>query len=113
MKYVLVFVLLACVLSASIKELMETAAAKRAQENGIRYLYEYSQEQCDRDGGNYVCGLSRCHCEIEESKITEMPYYGPSSKQECEADYLHAWTRDNATGEMYCLSYLDYISISH
>ena len=55
MKYVLVFVLLTCVLSASIKERMETAAVEKAQEGTFDQASYHipTQEECLANGGEW------------------------------------------------------------
>ena len=67
MKYVLVFVLLTCVLSASIKERMETAAAEGVQENTFLGDDEpiTDEKVCNAIIDRYwVCFSdgSHCHC---------------------------------------------------
>lgn len=51
MKYVLVFVLLTCVLSASIKERIESAAAERTQETSSQHLNINNEADCVAAGG--------------------------------------------------------------
>jgi len=63
MKYVLVFVLLTCVLSASIKERMETVATEKAHEGtSAQAKYQIpSQDDCLANGGEWEC-QSYCFC---------------------------------------------------
>jgi hypothetical protein len=68
MKYVLVFVLLTCVLSASIKERMETAAAEGVQEKTFLKAAELgAQEECEANpNAMWVChptSTNTCWCE--------------------------------------------------
>ena len=64
MKYVLVFVLLTCVLSASIKERMETAAAERATEGAAARTEEIptNEADCKSAGGHWICDEYGCDC---------------------------------------------------
>jgi hypothetical protein len=64
MKYVLVFVLLTCVLSASIKERMETAATERTQEKTFAQTAEIptNETDCNNAGGHWICDEYGCDC---------------------------------------------------
>ena len=66
MKYVLVFVLLTCVLSASIKERVETAAAGKAQE-GAASQSEISVEEewCNSGHFTWICDWRGCRCKLD------------------------------------------------
>ena len=65
MKYVLVFVLLTCVLSASIKERMETAAERVQEETSTNYELPTTFEGCVDIMRNWRCPESGgdCYCE--------------------------------------------------
>jgi hypothetical protein len=66
MKYVLVFVLLTCVLSSSIKERVETAATERAevQEGTTGSATDITDmEECEwANAGIWICIDSLCEC---------------------------------------------------
>jgi hypothetical protein len=62
MKYVLVFVLLTCVLSASIKERMETVATEKAQEETLiqSKAAPTNKVDCETAGGDWLSNGRVC-----------------------------------------------------
>lgn len=71
MKYVLLFLFLACVLSVSVKERMETAAAERTTAGITAGITEgttegtagppFNKEWCDKTHGEWLCEPT-CFC---------------------------------------------------
>lgn len=63
MKYVLVFLLLTCALSASIKERLETAASENAQEETLRTEgFAQNETECKSRGRSWECDQWGCEC---------------------------------------------------